>query len=486
MDNARSALQVGILVLLGVVLFSFGYVFFNGSTKNKNSYFVTIEFKNAGGLSQGAEVDMSGIKVGQVPMTPNSVRLDPATNDALIDLQMDKRYHIPVGSVVTVASSLLGGTSSVAIFPPQIVPGQPRPDNYHAGAVIQGTDGFNIASVGGQTGQLLDQVSKTTVKADKLIETVTVTAANLNDLLNNQRLRDNLIQTTSNINAASKQGLLLTLQLRQMLADDNISVNQALAQVDDTTGALDSVAQKNKAKLNQIVANLDAATTTLNQLTQNTNRTFTQGDVAGNVTSTVDKLKEASNNLDNITSDLHSITSDPKVQANVRETVDNLAQTTASTKTLVSRITSLVGGRVSPRGSGSNAFLANLDFSQNLRTDKFRTDIDLYAPINSTDYVRAGIYDITESNYLNLQYGTSLPYNRALDARAGVYAGKVGAGLDYHLFRNNNLSLDFYDPNRLHLDLKARVKLNNQAALIVGGEDLTRNAGAVIGVELRR
>jgi phospholipid/cholesterol/gamma-HCH transport system substrate-binding protein len=221
-------------------------------------------------------------------------------------------------------------------------------------------------------------------------------------------------------------------------------------------------------------------------LTQSTNRTIVKGNVAAKLSDTVDKLNDATNNLDQITSDLHKFTSDPKVDQNLRTTVDNIAQTTTSTKILVARITSLVGGHVQPRGSGQSAFLANLDFSQNFATKKFRTDFDLYAPISSSDFVRAGIFDITERNYLNLQYGTTLPYNRDLDARAGVYAGKVGVGLDYHLFRNNNLSMDLYDPNRLHLDLKARVRLSNQAALIIGGEDLTRDSGAVVGVELRR
>jgi phospholipid/cholesterol/gamma-HCH transport system substrate-binding protein len=486
METARSALQVGILVFLGIILFSIGYVFFNGAVKGHNTYVVTVRFKDAGGISPGSEVDMSGIKVGKVSTEKNGVRLDPTTNTALIDLQIEKRYKIPVGSSITVVASLLGGTATVAIFPPSRVAGETPSAVYAPGSIIPGVEGFSIASVGGQTGQLLEQVGKTTVKANKLIDTVTETAAKLNGMLNSQELRDNLIATTGNINQASKQGLMLTEQLRQILAEDSISIRASLNNVNGTTSTLDKLAQQNKAKLDQIVSNLTETTNTLNQLTQNTTRTLTKGHFASNLSSTVDNLNQATTNLNDITADLHKFTSDPKVGENLRTTVDNIAQTTTSAKNLVARINGLVGGTVKHRGSGAASFLANLDFSQNFHTNKFRTDVDLYAPISTTDFVRAGIFDITESNRLNLQYGTTLPYNRGLDARAGVYAGKVGVGLDYDLFRNDNVSLDIYDPNRLHLDLKTRIRLSNQAALIIGGEDLTRDSGAVVGVELRR
>jgi phospholipid/cholesterol/gamma-HCH transport system substrate-binding protein len=485
MDTARSALQVGILVCLGALLFGYGYVFFNGTLKSQRFYTVTVEFKNAGGISSGAAVEMSGVTIGQVAPAPVGVTLDSATDKALVQLQITKGVNIPVGSVITITASLLGGSANIAIIPPALGPGSAPVKYYAPGALIQGTEAFDISSVAGQTGQLIDQVNRTTIKADKLIETVTFTAANLNKLLLNQQLKQNLLETTQNIDEASREGVILTEQLHQALTDDNSSIQTALGNVDVMTDQMRNITLDNKAKLDEIVSNLNSTTATLNQLTQSTNRTLTQGNVVANLSSTVENMKQASANFEQITDDFHKFSSDPKVQANLRTTVDNLAQTTTNTKILVSRLSSLVGNRVAKRGAGE-AFLGNLDFTQNLRTNKFRTDADLYAPLNNTDFIRLGIYDITESNQLNLQYGSSLPYNRALDARAGVYAGKVGVGLDYHLFRNNNLSLDLYDPNRLHLDLKARLRLSNQAALIVGGEDLTHNSGAVIGVELRR
>ena len=314
---------------------------------------------------------------------------------------------------------------------------------------------------------------------------MTVTVTNLNKLLVDQTLKQNLVDTTANIDEASKQAVLLTEQLHQVLAVDNNGIEDALGNMDAATGQMKEITVENHAKLDEIVSNLNSTTATLNQLTQSTNRTLTQNDVMGNLSTTVSNLKDATSNLDKISDDIHSLSSDPKVQANLRTTVDNLAQTTTSAKNLISRVNALVGGKTEHRGTGQT-FLGNLDFTENFTTHKFRTDADLYAPLNTTDFLRAGIYDITESNQLNLQYGSSLPYNRALDARAGVYAGKVGVGLDYDLFRNNNLSMDLYDPNKVHLDIKARIRLSNQAALIVGGENLTHQGGAVLGLELRR
>ena len=154
MDTARSALQTGILICLGVVLFGFGYFFFNGSLKNQKFYSVTIEFKDAGGIGTGADVDLSGVKIGQVAPAPVGISLDPATDKALVQLQIGKAYKIPVGSQVTVQASLLGGSSTISIAPPPVVAGSPPVEYYAPGAVIPGGDGFSIASFAGQTGNI--------------------------------------------------------------------------------------------------------------------------------------------------------------------------------------------------------------------------------------------------------------------------------------------------------------------------------------------
>src|SRR5579862_2299787 len=113
MDTARTALQVGLLVFLAAVLFVIGYYFFFGAVHSQKYYTVTAQFDDAQGIQQGAEVDLAGVKIGEVA----GVKLSPK-NKALVQLRILKGRRVPRASSVTIASSLLGGNSNVAITPP--------------------------------------------------------------------------------------------------------------------------------------------------------------------------------------------------------------------------------------------------------------------------------------------------------------------------------------------------------------------------------
>ena len=84
-------------------------MFFAYSTADlgrSGGYEVTAEFDNIGGLAVGADVRMSGIKVGTV----SGQRLDRETFAALVTFSIDPSVKLPTDSSVKIASeSLLGG-----------------------------------------------------------------------------------------------------------------------------------------------------------------------------------------------------------------------------------------------------------------------------------------------------------------------------------------------------------------------------------------
>src|SRR5690348_7496078 len=113
MDSARTSFQVGVLIFIAVVLFAIGYYFFYGAFHSQKYYTVTAVFNDAQGIQDGADVDLAGVKIGEVA----HVRLSPA-NKALVQMSIRRGRHIPRASAVTIASSILGGSSNVAITPP--------------------------------------------------------------------------------------------------------------------------------------------------------------------------------------------------------------------------------------------------------------------------------------------------------------------------------------------------------------------------------
>ncbi len=113
-------------VLGAVVLMVAGlFVYFAYSTAEvgaKPGYRVTASFLNLGGLSNGSDVRISGVKIGTV----TSLDLDPETFDAVITMNVGNEVRLPADTVASISSSsplggkyvrLAPGTSSEMIEP---------------------------------------------------------------------------------------------------------------------------------------------------------------------------------------------------------------------------------------------------------------------------------------------------------------------------------------------------------------------------------
>ncbi len=103
----RSVLETitGAAVLLAAAVFVF-FAYSTADIGRGGGYEVTAEFDNIGGLSVGADVRMSGIRIGAV----SGQRLDTQTFAALVTFSIDPSVSLPTDSSVKIASeSLLGG-----------------------------------------------------------------------------------------------------------------------------------------------------------------------------------------------------------------------------------------------------------------------------------------------------------------------------------------------------------------------------------------
>lgn len=79
-----------------------------------NSYRVTAQFTDIGGLKPRAKVSMGGVVIGRV----NNIQLDPATFKAIVHIDMDSRFsHIPADSSASILTSGLLGDQYIGIEP---------------------------------------------------------------------------------------------------------------------------------------------------------------------------------------------------------------------------------------------------------------------------------------------------------------------------------------------------------------------------------
>lgn len=96
---------VGALVLAVAALFVF-YAFAKSDTRAPGGYEVIARFGRVDGLKRGADVTLSGVKVGAV----TAVELDPKTYQAVVRLNVASNVELPTDtSAKIVSESLLGG-----------------------------------------------------------------------------------------------------------------------------------------------------------------------------------------------------------------------------------------------------------------------------------------------------------------------------------------------------------------------------------------
>jgi phospholipid/cholesterol/gamma-HCH transport system substrate-binding protein len=101
-----------VLVVLALIVLAFRV---SGSTfSNANHmYEVTADFDNIGGLKKRATVNVSGVPIGYV----SSIVLDAKTYRAVVHMEIENNYPIPVDSSANIYTQGLLGSNYVAIVP---------------------------------------------------------------------------------------------------------------------------------------------------------------------------------------------------------------------------------------------------------------------------------------------------------------------------------------------------------------------------------
>ena len=103
---------VGALVIfIAVSFFYFAYTI--PGVKNINGYSISATFNKVSGLVNGAEVRLSGIKIGTI----SSQNLDLETYDAVVFMTISEEIKIPEDSSAKITSQGLLGTNYIEIEP---------------------------------------------------------------------------------------------------------------------------------------------------------------------------------------------------------------------------------------------------------------------------------------------------------------------------------------------------------------------------------
>jgi len=103
----RSLLETVLGAFVVIVAVAFLYYSYNAANVgNMNGYTVTADFTTIGGLQVGDDVQISGVKVGQV----GAIELRQDSYQARVHMDIDSQYELPIDTSATINSkSLMGG-----------------------------------------------------------------------------------------------------------------------------------------------------------------------------------------------------------------------------------------------------------------------------------------------------------------------------------------------------------------------------------------
>lgn len=113
MDRTTIDLWVGIFVALGLAaLLGLAMKVGNLTTSNiGETYVVTANFENIGGLKPRAPIKSAGVVVGRV----GEISFDPKTYEAVVSLSIDKRYNFPKDTFANIYTAGLLGEQYIGL-----------------------------------------------------------------------------------------------------------------------------------------------------------------------------------------------------------------------------------------------------------------------------------------------------------------------------------------------------------------------------------
>lgn len=458
-----AAMGTGALALLGKGIFE------------KRTTVYRVVFSDAGGLAPGSRVTLSGVLVGRV----DKMALE-GPNKAVATISVDEKTLIPTGSQALLPASLI----SIGDLEVRLQPGSGTP--LQEGAEIPGRVTSPLES-------LMPESGKTLAKLDE-------TLASLNKLLNDKELKGSITGLAASGQKALDAG------------------TQTATNVGKLVNRMDGLVQGSQGEFKQILASTKRTMGQVEGLVGEFNRIAKKGELEKETVALLAELKAAAQKGNELVAEMTKIAADPELRASMKTTLDNAATMSESGTKIAKNVEeiSTTGIEASKNanelmkkanvladdlaklmesfkktfekvGGGAASTLNQVKFEADLQasTDSgnIRTDLNAIIPLGN-ERLRLGMFDAFESNRFNLQL--QKPLAEGLDFRYGVYASKLGVGVDYLLAPSWKLRGDLFGLNDPRLDLRLRYDFSGNLYGWVGLDRALTSNVPVMGVGIRR
>jgi phospholipid/cholesterol/gamma-HCH transport system substrate-binding protein len=492
--ESRTVTKVGSVVILALLVFGGLYLYL--SHLNPNTYKVTVRFEDTLGVARQSIVRMQGVAIGEVA----DVTLDQSQHPPVpkVTLAIKNRYKIPAGSHFVIVSGILITTPQILVKPSASVDSLATDST----AVVDGDKAQGaLASL---DPKLEEAVENSTKLVNDLQTTLKSTSGKLNDVLDSTKT---LLATTNKTVSATqgivgdpalKSKLLTTLQnFQDTSANAKRASDDLRVQLNDTIKGSRGNLDKLTAKLNEVLDHVDVTIDDTNAVVKKLTEQVTDPRLQNSLQETAELARATLARFNQIASDIHELSGDPNLQANLKSSVANLQEITEKGRGAAEKVDTLLN-KFTATGTRGARFprievLGNV--SEALDPTRLRVDLDARIPYSKTGLVDVGLYDLGQSTRLNLQAGNYLfgksddKSSESVDSllvRYGLYASKLGGGLDYDSQRGYGFRADLWDTNRPRLDAKALFRVKQNASVWLGADNLLRTPVPIIGFQIKQ
>jgi len=276
-NTSKKELAIGALVIVALAVLFFGIDFLKGINVFKAANYYYVQYTDVEGLAISAPVTLNGFKVGQVREidyeydNPGHVK---------VELSLDKKLQLPVGTKAVLATDLLG-TASIALRPGDSA------EKCNVGDMLEGVSDKGLMS---SVGSMMPSVEAIFPKIDTLL-------SNLNAITSDPALTSSV----KRLDAITANLELATMRLSAVMA----SLPPVTRDVKNLTGNLDSIS-----------GDVAVLTSRLRQMPVDS--------ISADLAATVANLQTLSEQLKNPDSSLGMLMNNPELYNNLNATVASL------------------------------------------------------------------------------------------------------------------------------------------------------------------
>lgn len=465
----ESAWKVGLFVVLFVILLITAYALVGEGLFRKPTVTYYAVLEDAGGIQPGAIVLMAGVEVGVVA----TVDLE-APNRAKITLHLDQDAFIPRDAELVIPRTFLSlGEQRVEIRSNK---------GREAGALppystFPGRIGSALESALPEGVETLTELNRTLASARKFLE---------EDTLRN-RIDSLVLNVQKSVNTA--ESLLLTThqmlrENRPALKDTLARASEAMAHLKEGVSAFSALVEDPvlAEDIRASIKHIKDATAKANELMTSLDTLVNDPELRASIETTLLNVEHISRTGTEIAENTRQITNDGKiVSAKAIELADRANELAEEAKRVLEKLREFA--EQLPREFRVARPSFRLESARNTERGLFQTDVIVEYPLTQRASLFAGVFDATESNLLNLQYGL---HRGDILLRYGIYASKPGFGVDWQVVPWVLLSADLFDPNEPRLDARARFSFGKDWYFYMGASRIFDRNEPLIGLGVKR